>query len=38
MVRNIFYKSKTAKIDINITNMREIYGYIEVSVHCFYYY
>ena len=35
MLRNIFYNSKTAKIDSNITNTREIYGYIEVSVHCF---
>ena len=35
MVRNIFYKGKTAKID-NITNIREIYGCIEVSMHCFY--
>ena len=35
MLRNIFYNSKTAKIDSNITNTREMYGYIEVSVHCF---
>ena len=32
MVRNIFYKGKTAKIDNNITNIREIYGCIEVSL------
>ena len=35
MVRNIFYNSKSAKIDSNITNIREMYGCIEVSMHCF---
>ena len=41
MVCNIFYNnsnSKTAKIDSNITNTREIYWYIEVSMHSFYYF
>ena len=36
MVRNIFYNSKTAKIDSNKTNIREIYGFNEVMMHCFY--
>ena len=35
MVCNIFYNSKTAKIDSNITNSRKIYGCIEVSVTVF---
>ena len=37
MVCNIFYYSKTAKIhvDSNITNIREIYVCIEVSMHFF---
>ena len=35
MVHNISYKSKTAKIDSDITNIREIYGCIEVSMHLF---
>ena len=38
MVYNIFYNSKTAKIDSNITNIIGIYGCIEVSMHCFYYF
>ena len=38
MVLNIFYNSKTAKIDSNITNIREMYGCIEVSMHCSYYF
>ena len=29
MEQNIFYNSKTAKIDSNITNIRDIYGFIE---------
>ena len=33
---NIFYDSKTAKIDSNITNIREIYGRFEVTMHFFY--
>ena len=36
MERNIFYKGKTPKIDNNITDNREIYGCIEVSMYCFY--
>ena len=36
MVHNIFYEGKTPKIDNNITDSREIYGIIEVSMHCFY--
>ena len=35
MVPKNFYNSKTAKTDSNVTNFREIYGYIEVSVHFF---
>ena len=44
MVCNIFYISKTAKIDSNFTNIslntypnaspEQIYGCIEVSMHC----
>ena len=33
MVCNIFYNSKTPKIDSNITNIKEIYGCIKVSMH-----
>ena len=33
---NIFYKGKTTKKDNNITDIQEIYGCIEVSMHCFY--
>ena len=34
MVPNkIFYESKTANTDRNVTDIREIYGFIEVSVH-----
>ena len=33
MERNIFYNIKIAKIDSNITNIREIYGCVEVSMH-----
>ena len=35
MVPKIFYKSKSAETDSrsNVTNIREIYGCIEVSVH-----
>ena len=29
----IFYESKTANTDRNVTDIREIYGFIEVSVH-----
>ena len=36
MVCKIYYKDKTAKIDNNITNIREIYGFIEVSMYYFY--
>ena len=36
MVPKIFYNCKTAKIDSNITNIREMYGCIEVPMHCFY--
>ena len=36
MVLNIFYNNKIAKIDISITNVREIYGCIEISMHYFY--
>ena len=35
MVRNIFYKGKTSKIDNNITDIKEINGCIDVSMHCF---
>ena len=45
MVRDIFYNRKTAKIDSNFINISfnmlpscssgEIYGCIEVSMHCF---
>ena len=38
MVCNIFCNSKTAKIDSNITNIKEIYECIEVSMHYFYYF
>ena len=31
MVRNIFYKGKTAKTGNDITDIREIYGCIEVN-------
>ena len=37
MVCNIFYNNTIEKIDSDITNIRKIYGCIEVSVHCFYY-
>ena len=33
MVPKIFYNSKTAKTDSNVTNIREIYNCIEVSMH-----
>ena len=34
----MFYNSEIAEIDsMNITNIREIYGFIEVTMHCFYY-
>ena len=33
MVRKIFYNCKTAKTDSNITNIREIYGCIELAMH-----
>ena len=36
MVPKNFYKSKTAKIDSNVTNIREIDGCIEASMQCFY--
>ena len=36
MFPKIFYYSKTAKTDSNVTNIREIYRCIEVSVHFFY--
>ena len=32
MICDIFYNNKIAKIDSNITNVREIYGCIEVSI------
>ena len=35
MVHNIFYHSKTAEKDINITNIREIYGCIEYQCTLF---
>ena len=35
MLHNIFYKGKTPKIDNNITDIREIYVCIEVSMHLF---
>ena len=35
MVPKIFYYRKTAKTDSNVTNIREIYMCIEVSVHFF---
>ena len=35
MVCNIFYSSKTAKTDSNVTNIREIYGCNDVSMHFF---
>ena len=31
MVQNIFYNSKTTKIDSDITNIRVIYGCFEVG-------
>ena len=31
MVQNIFYNSKTTKIDSDITNIRVIYGCLEVG-------
>ena len=36
MLRNIFYKGKTPKKDNNMTDIREIYRCIDVSMHCFY--
>ena len=36
MVHNYFYNIKTANIDSNVTNIREIYGCIELSMYCFY--
>ena len=33
MLPKIFYNSKTAKTDCNVTNIRQIYECIEVSVH-----
>ena len=33
MVPKKFYNSKTAKTDSNVTDIREIYGCIEVSMH-----
>ena len=35
MVPKIFYNSKTAKTDSNVTNIRKIYGCIEVSMNFF---
>ena len=35
MVHNNFYSNKTAKKESNITNIREMYGCIEISMHCF---
>ena len=35
MVPKIFHISKTAKTDCNVTNIREIYRCIEVSMHFF---
>ena len=35
MVPKIFYNKKTAKTDSNVTNIREIYRCIVVSVHFF---
>ena len=35
MVRNIFYKGKTSKIDNNITDIKESNGCIDVSMNCF---
>ena len=36
MICNIIYNSKTAKLDSKITNIREIYGCIEVSLFIFF--
>ena len=36
MVPKNFYNSKTAKTDSNVTNIEEIYGCIEASMHFFY--
>ena len=33
MVPKKFYNSKTAKTDSNVTDIREIYGCIEESMH-----
>ena len=35
MVCKIFYNSKTAKSDSNVTNIGEIYGCNDVSMHFF---
>ena len=35
MLPKIFCNSKTAKTDNNVTNIREIYGCIEVLMHFF---
>ena len=35
MVPKILYNTKTAKTDSNVTNIRDIYGCIEVSMHFF---
>ena len=35
MVPNIFYNSKTAKTDSNVTIIRELYGCIEVLLQFF---